>query len=185
MAFTTQLAPAFRVRELLGDCISYASKHFSECTVNGCFLNMPQKLLKQLMQSDLIEAPEEEVLDALLRWAAHDFQRAAGALESLLPLIRWAHITDAVRSGRCEDLDILLQQISKAPFINAMQPTSVDLIKPDAEVNCSTEQRSLDNLTDPEHGLVRRLLHECSLEFRASDQAARYEFWLRYVSMHD
>ena len=75
-------------RGLRDRCAGYVVEHFAECADHS-FANLPQEVVAEVIGRDDLPVEEAAVLRAVRAWFDHDAAGRQGALESLLPLIRW------------------------------------------------------------------------------------------------
>ena len=76
-------------RDLQERCVGYAVDHFAECSEDSSFVELTCEAVVQLIESEDVDVKEEAVIAAVRSWFEHDAAGRAGALESLVPLIRW------------------------------------------------------------------------------------------------
>ena len=76
--------------KLLALCTEVLARSFSDASTHSSFLRCPTELLLAVLERDDLSVDgEEQVLSALLRWAACEADGRAAELGPLLPLIRW------------------------------------------------------------------------------------------------
>jgi len=72
-------------------------EHFEECIQEASFVELPREAVAQLIASDDLPVKEETVVAAVRAWFDHDAAGRAGALKSLVPLLRWPLLPVAAR----------------------------------------------------------------------------------------
>ena len=65
-------------------------EQFEECSRHASFVELPREAVAELIGSDDLPCAEEAVVAAVRAWFDHDAAGRAGALKSLVPLIRWS-----------------------------------------------------------------------------------------------
>ena len=74
---------------LLQQCLEFTAMHFAASVADEAFVTLPAETLALLLgRADLQLGKEEQVLEALRKWWAHDAARRTAALQQLLPCVR-------------------------------------------------------------------------------------------------
>jgi hypothetical protein len=76
--------------QLHSHVLAYVHEYFADCAAASTFVDLPSSTVVALLGSDkLCVKSEEAVLSALRRWYEHDTEGRVGALEELVPLVRF------------------------------------------------------------------------------------------------
>jgi hypothetical protein len=78
-------------------------EHLEECSGEASFVELPREAVAELIASDDLPCEEAVVVAAVRAWFDHNIAGRAGALKSLVPLIRWPLLPVAVQLGLWEE----------------------------------------------------------------------------------
>jgi hypothetical protein len=95
MTLGTHLAVGALGRELRDTSRAWLNKNFGLVAAEPSFLALPASEVAELVESDELEAKEEEVFESVINWAKEDEAGRKAELDRLLPLVRFPLMADA------------------------------------------------------------------------------------------
>jgi hypothetical protein len=95
MALGTHLAVGALGRELRDKSRAWLNKNFGLVAAEPSFLELPAAEVAELVESDELEAKEEEAFEAITNWVKEDEAGRKAELDRLLPLVRFPLMADA------------------------------------------------------------------------------------------
>jgi hypothetical protein len=109
-------------QELHLQVLAYVHKHFTECAAAPAFVGLSSSSVAALLGSDeLCVESEEVVLSALRRWYEHDAEGRAGALEELVPLVRFPLLPGGAQQRLLnEPLLVALNKLGSSTLIQVL-----------------------------------------------------------------
>eukprot|EP01047_Picozoa_sp_COSAG01_P032685 COSAG01_NODE_2374_length_7803_cov_5.861241_9_plen_506_part_00 len=136
LAFAERMATGERCgQELHSQVLAYVHAHFTECAATPAFVGMAASSLGTLIGSDaLCVDSEEAVLSALRRWYEHDVEGRAGALEELVPLVRFPWLRVEAKARLREEPLLLL--LSKPKLVQLLLECVPELRDSAVAVGC-------------------------------------------------
>ena len=132
-------------RELQERCMGYAVDHFAECSAEVSFMELPCEAVAELIASEDLSCDEAVVVDAVRAWSERDVAGRAGALKSLVPLIRWPLLPVVARLSLWAEpvLQRMMTQDAGGCALGArlMLECSAEFAKSDAAAACPRLKR--------------------------------------------
>ena len=132
-------------RELYARCVGYAVDQFEECSEEESFVELPCEAVAELIASEDLPCEEAAVVEAVRAWFTHDAAGRAGALKSLVPLIRWPLLSVATRLQLQTEtllLCLMKQDVEGLELgVKLLLECSPDFAKSDAAAACPRLRR--------------------------------------------
>jgi kelch-like protein 31 len=108
---TWTLADRYSITTLEKAAMKVVLKEFAQCRAGSTFLRMPLRFMRDLLEADMLLAPEEDVFESTVDWLrAQPAAALAEAAATLLNLVRYPQLPRQYVSERVM-MDPLLQQL--------------------------------------------------------------------------